>query len=60
MTKHLNSCILKNIDLEGKQNRKRKFFHIVVMGYYEQEYWMHLAVPANTKLQTPSGLAAFL
>jgi len=52
MTKHLNSCIPKNIGSEDKQNRKRKFFHIVVMGYYEPEYWMHLAVPANTKLQT--------
>jgi len=52
MTKHLKTCILKNIGSKGKQNRKRKFFHIVVMGYYEPDYWMHLAVPAKAKLQT--------
>lgn len=52
MTKHLKSCILKNIASEGKQDRKRRSFHIVVMGYYEPEYWMHLAIPADTKLET--------
>jgi len=52
MTRHLNSCILKNIGSEGKQDGKRRSFHIVVMGYYEPEYWMHLAIPADTKLQT--------
>jgi len=47
MTQHLNSYILKNIGLEGWQNRKRKFFHIAVMGYYEPEYWMHLAISSK-------------
>ena len=51
MTRHLNSCIPKTMGSEDKQHRKRKFFHIVVMGYYKPEYWMHLAVSANAKLQ---------
>jgi len=52
MTKHLKSCILKNFGSMSKQDRKRSFFHIVVMGYHEPDYWMHLAVPKDTKLQT--------
>jgi len=51
MTKHLKSCILKNIGSEDKPGRKRKFFHIVVMGYHEPDYWMHIAVPFNKKLE---------
>ncbi len=52
MTKHLKSCIVKNMGTEDKHGRKRKFFHIAVSGYYEPDYWMHLAVPANMKLET--------
>jgi len=55
MTRHLKSCIPKNIDSEGKRVRKRKFFHIVVSGYYDLEYWMHLAIPVSTTLETFDG-----
>ena len=51
MTKHMKSCILKTIGSGDKPDLNRKFFHLMVVGQYEPDYWMHLAVPADLKLQ---------
>jgi hypothetical protein len=55
MTKHLKSCKQKRGEAEkpsgSRSPRKTKSFHLVVEGRYEPEYWMHLEIPANAKLQ---------
>ena len=53
MTKHLQSCLPKS--LEKQQNHQKfksqPFFHILVKGSYSPEYWLHLKVSSNSKLE---------
>jgi len=35
----------------GRSPRKTKIFHLVVEGRYWSDYWMHLEVPADAKLE---------
>jgi len=55
MTKHLKSCKQEKGESEkpsgSRSPRKTKSFHLVVEGRYEPEYWMHLEMPANAKLE---------
>ena len=53
MTRHLKSCIRKNLlDQSQKSNRQQAFFHILVTGYYSPDYWLHLKVNCRTNLGT--------
>ena len=55
MTKHLKSCKQKQADsatsIPDKVSRKVQFFHIVVEGRYSPDYWIHLEIPADAKLE---------
>jgi len=55
MTKHLKSCKQKQADsatsTPDKVLRKVQVFHLVVEGLYSPDYWMHLEVPADSKLE---------
>jgi len=59
MTKHLKSCKQKRGESRKPTGsgspRKTKSFHLVIEGRYEPEYWMHLEVPANAKLEVLDG-----
>lgn len=61
MAKHLKSCKqregISETSSGSRKLRKIKSFHVVVEGRYLPEYWMHLEVPANAKLEV---LDAFL
>jgi hypothetical protein len=53
MTRHLKSCIRKNLLVQSQQsNRQQPFFHILVTGYYLPDYWLHLKVNCRTNLGT--------
>jgi len=55
MSKHLLSCKQRQGTSEksssGKSTQKAKTFHLVAEGRYAPDYWMHLEVPANAKLE---------
>ena len=55
ITKHLKSCSRAKIDSttsDGSPGRqKTKAFHLVAEGRYLPDYWMHLEVPTNAKLE---------
>jgi len=55
MTKHVKSCKQKEgiskTSSSGRQARTTKSFHLVVGGRYLLDYWMHLEVPADAKLE---------
>lgn len=57
MTNHLKSCEQrKKTPMEPSYGGKSKLgnkrvFHIIVEGSYQPEYWMHLDVPADVKLE---------
>jgi hypothetical protein len=55
MPKHLMSCKQKQVDsaksTPDKATRKEQVFHLVVEGRYSPDYWMHLMVPADAKLE---------
>jgi hypothetical protein len=57
MTNHLKSCKQRKITpMEPSHGRKSKrldkrIFHLVVEGSDQPEYWMHLDVPADAKLE---------
>jgi len=46
--KHLNSC-------EKRKLPPTKFFHLLVEGRYEPEYWLHLAAPVSATLENLDG-----
>ena len=54
MTKHLKLCKQKErnsgTSSPGRSPRKTETFHLIVEGRYQPDYWMHLEVPANAKL----------
>lgn len=52
MTRHLRSCIPKDLENQTKKQKlnSQPFFHLLVAGYYQPEYWMHLKVAGNAKL----------
>jgi hypothetical protein len=56
MTRHLARCLPTHDDAEkfppGKK-RKGKLFHVVVEGKYDPRYWLHLEMPATTRLKYP-------
>jgi len=56
MTKHLKECKQKNgvskTSSPGRGSGKTKTFHLVAEGRYSPDYWLHLEVPANAKLET--------
>ena len=54
MTRHLKSCKQKNSAetvSEDQGSRKAEVFQLLVEGRYAPDYWMHLEVPANAKLE---------
>jgi hypothetical protein len=53
MAKHLHSCLPKSIQNELKEQKLKSqpFFHIHVKGYYSPEYWLHLKVYGNARLE---------
>jgi len=55
MTKHLKSCkqkeVISKTPSSGRSPRKTKTFHLVVEGRYLPDYWMHLELSANAKLE---------
>lgn len=55
MTKHLKSCRQKESGSgqprASRSKRPAKTFHIVAQGRYAPDYWMHLEVPADAKLE---------
>jgi len=55
MTKHVKSCGSKDGVSETSASRskqKTKTFHLVAEGRYAPDYWLHLEVPADAKLET--------
>ena len=53
MTRHLQACIPKSLE-SGKSKTKpqiRRFFHILVRGFYLSEYWLHLKVAGDARLK---------
>ena len=53
MTRHLQSCLPRSLENQRKslKLKSRPFFHILVKGYYSPEYWLHLKVASNAKLE---------
>lgn len=58
MTKHLKACRQK----EGSErpssaqgSRKKDVFHLLVEGRYSPEYWMHIELPADARLELLDG-----
>ena len=53
MTRHLQSCLPKKIDnaLKQKNLEVHPFFHIMVEGYCDPEYWLHLEVKSESRLK---------
>ena len=54
MTKHIKSCMKKEdaCGTPAKQSsRKKETFHLLVEGRYSPDYWLHLEVPADVKLE---------
>jgi hypothetical protein len=53
MTRHLQSCLPKSRDsqLKHQKFKTQPFFHILVKGYYLPEYWLHLKVASNARLE---------
>ncbi len=59
MTKHLSRCIPKTLGSDGTKagNTVKRFMHLLVKGSYHPEYWMHLKVAGDSRLED---LDAFL
>ena len=54
MTRHLKSCKSRaGEDTPRRGRRPAKGFHVIVEGKEEKDYWMHLEVPANARLEDP-------
>jgi hypothetical protein len=54
MRKHLESCKQRQITQTPPSNRrsqKTKILHLVIEGSDQPDYWMHLDVPADAKLE---------
>ncbi len=54
MTRHLARCLPKHDDaatLPPDKKKTGKLFHIVVEGKYDPHYWLHLEMPATTRLK---------
>ncbi len=55
MTRHLQMCRQKDPGGEGGpglgKGRKKQGFHLVVEGLYRPEYWMHLEIADNARLE---------
>lgn len=53
MTRHLKSCIPKNLHKQSEQNNwQQPFFHVLVTGHYAPDYWLHLKVNCEANLET--------
>jgi hypothetical protein len=60
MTRHLAKCLATHGDAEHAAARKAKkatLVHVLVEGKYQPQYWLHLEMPAKTRLED---LDAFL
>jgi hypothetical protein len=56
MTRHLTRCLATyghtlTAAFKGKAT-KGKLFHVVIEGKYQPQYWLHLEMPATTRLKT--------
>jgi hypothetical protein len=54
MSKHLKSCKQKSsaeVVSKDRSSRETEVFHLIVEGRYCRDYWMHLQVPADVKLE---------
>lgn len=51
MTRHLQSCLAKSQEKQKGETKRQRFFHILVQGYSFPEYWLHLKVLKNARLE---------
>ena len=51
MTRHLQTCPARNETIAQESGRKTGVFHVHVQGVWAPDYWMHLEMPGNVKLQ---------
>ncbi|MHC4681863.1 MAG: IS1096 element passenger TnpR family protein, partial [Planctomycetota bacterium] len=54
MTRHLKSCRQKEgseLASSGRRSRKKDVFHLLVEGRYCPEYWMHIELSADARLE---------
>jgi hypothetical protein len=59
MTRHLAKCLVANGDADAARTGKAKtgkLIHVLVEGKHAPQYWLHLEMPATTKLQTLDGV----
>jgi len=50
MTRHLQSCLQREVVSEAPPGRKTKLLHLAIEGRYLPDYWMHLEAPADGTL----------
>jgi len=59
MTSHIKSCKAREENITEYQSKSKgketDIFHIIVEGYYNPQYWLHLEVPASKKLTDLDG-----
>jgi len=56
MTRHLEKCLAQYaVGKPAGGARPARFFHIVVDGRYAADYWLHLGVRSNAKLEDLDG-----
>jgi hypothetical protein len=54
MTRHLAKCLPTHDDAEtlpAAKKKKGKLFHVLVEAKHQPQYWLHLEMPATTRLQ---------
>jgi hypothetical protein len=54
MTRHLAKCLTTHDDAEklpAGKNKEGQLFHVVVEGKHQPHYWLHLEMPATTRLE---------
>jgi hypothetical protein len=54
MTRHLAKCLTTHDDAEklpADKKKKGKLFHVLVEGKHQPQYWLHLELPATTRLK---------
>ncbi len=62
MARHLQSCLPKSLEnqREHKRFKPQPFFHVLVKGYYLPEYWLHLKVASNSRLEDLDGFLRYI
>lgn len=55
MTKHLGTCQKRQSSLLKASGQTTKLLHLFVQGRTQSDYWMHLEIPAQAKLEDLDG-----